>query len=80
METRVQPWGNSLAMRIPRAHARECGLEAGSPVDVAVVDGTLVVRPVRQGRASLRTLLRRIDSSNLHGAVATGRAVGREAW
>jgi antitoxin component of MazEF toxin-antitoxin module len=42
MRTRVQKWGNSLALRIPKPLATEIGLRRNSPVDVSLVDGRLV--------------------------------------
>ena len=34
MKTRIQKWGNSLALRIPKSFANEVGLEQDSPVEV----------------------------------------------
>ncbi len=79
MVTRVQKWGNSLALRIPRSFAVQAKVAAGSAVDIAVEKGQLVVRPVRQ-RYRLRALLKAVDARNLHGEVQTGRPVGREVW
>ena len=36
MHTKVQKWGNSLALRIPRSFAAEAQVEEGSTVDVSV--------------------------------------------
>jgi len=79
MVTRVQKWGNSLAVRIPQSFAAQAKVAAGTAVDIAVEKGQLVVRPVRQ-RYRLRDLLKGIDARNLHTEVQTGRPVGREAW
>jgi antitoxin MazE len=79
MVTRVQKWGNSLALRIPRSFAVQAKVAAGTAVDIAVEKGQLVVRPVRQ-RYRLRDLLKAVDARNLHAEVQTGRAVGREIW
>ena len=35
MKTRIQKWGNSLALRIPKSFAHEVGLEQDSQVEVA---------------------------------------------
>jgi antitoxin component of MazEF toxin-antitoxin module len=45
MESRVQRWGNSLAVRIPKPLAAEIGLEDSSPVELSLQDGKLVVAP-----------------------------------
>lgn len=79
MQTKVQKWGNSLAVRIPRSFAAEARVEAGSTVDLAVENGNLLIRPARR-RLRLSALLRRITTRNLHAEVTTGRAVGKEAW
>ena len=67
-------------MRIPRSFAAEAQVEEGAAVDLSVVSGTLVVRPLRVRKYSLNGLLRKVNRRNLHGEVSTGRAVGREAW
>ena len=79
MVTRVQKWGNSLALRIPQSFAVQAKVAAGTAVDIAVEKGQLVVRPVRQ-RYRLRDLLKVVDARNLHAEVQTGRPVGREIW
>ena len=79
MVTRIQKWGNSLALRIPQSFAIQAKVAAGTAVDIAVEKGQLVVRPVRQ-RYRLRDLLKAVDARNLHAEVQTGRPVGREIW
>jgi antitoxin MazE len=80
MQTRIQKWGNSLGLRIPRSLAAEVQVEEGATVDLSVENGQLLVRPLRVRRYSLKVLLRRVSRRNLHGEVSTGRAVGRETW
>lgn len=45
MKTRIQKWGNSLALRIPKSFANEVGLESNALVELALVNGQLVVTP-----------------------------------
>lgn len=45
MKTRVQKWGNSLAVRIPKSFAAEAGLHANASVELSLVDGALVLFP-----------------------------------
>jgi antitoxin MazE len=80
METRVQRWGNSLAIRIPKPLADEIGLQNNSPVQISLRDKALVVVPVRNPTLSLDALLAQVTPNNLHGEVQTGSAVGGEAW
>jgi antitoxin MazE len=80
METRVQRWGNSLALRIPKPLADEAGLKDNSPVQLSLRDKSLVIVPVRKPALSLDTLLAQVTATNLHCEVQTGPAVGGEAW
>jgi antitoxin MazE len=80
MQTKIQKWGNSLGLRIPRSFAAEAQVEEGATVDLSVEDGRLLVRPLRVRKYSLNGLLRKVSRRNLHRKVATGKAVGREAW
>ena len=80
MITKIQKWGNSLGLRIPKSFAAEAQVEAGSSVDISVEDGGLVVRPMRRKKYVLSELLRRVTSRNIHDEIATGEPVGREVW
>ena len=80
MKTRIQKWGNSLALRIPRPFAEESNLHEDSPVDLTVRNGKLVVVPVHESTMSLEELVERITPRNRHTEVETGEAVGNEVW
>ncbi len=80
MKSRVQRWGNSLAVRIPKPLAAEVGLEDDSPVELSLWDGRLIVAPIIRPKASLEQLLSQVTEKNKHHEVDTGPAVGSEAW
>ena len=80
METRVQRWGNSLAVRIPKPLADEAGLKVNSPVKLSLRDKKLVIAPVVKPALSLEQLLAQVTQDNLHREVDTGPALGGEAW
>jgi len=80
MKTRVQKWGNSLALRIPKSFADDVGLQKGTSVDVSLADGKIVVTPVTKAKLTLEQLLSKVTKENLHHEVDTGSAVGNETW
>lgn len=80
MRTRVQKWGNSLALRIPKPFATEVGLKRDSTVEISLADGRLVIAPVAEPVLTLEYLLAQVTEDNLHGEIETGPAVGREVW
>ena len=79
MTTTIQRWGNSLAVRIPKALALEAGLEEDTEVEMAVRGGNIVVRPARKDW-SLHELVAGITPANSHGETSWGRRAGREVW
>ncbi|HWK89822.1 MAG TPA: AbrB/MazE/SpoVT family DNA-binding domain-containing protein [Longimicrobium sp.] len=80
MRVRVQKWGNSLALRIPRSFARETALDSGAEVDLTLEGRRLVITPLPAPVYSLDELLAQVTSENLHSETETGPAVGNEAW
>jgi antitoxin MazE len=80
MDTKIQRWGNSLAVRIPKAFAEQAGVVEGSAVDISVADDSIVIRRRRLRPAELDDLLAQVTPENLHGEIDTGASVGREAW
>ena len=80
MQGKVQKWGNSLAIRIPKAFANEVGFQQDGEVDISIVDGQLVVSQWVGQTLSLEDLLAGVTEDNLHSEVSSGPAVGKEAW
>ncbi len=79
MTATIQKWGNSLALRVPRAVAQQINVAEGEAVELKVDAGALVVRPARR-RYRLADLLRRVTLQNAHPETDWGRARGREVW
>ena len=80
MRVRVQKWGNSLALRIPKSFAAETALDPGSEVDLSLEGGRLVVTPVVAPGYELSDLLAQVTPENLHSEVDFGPSVGGEVW
>ena len=75
----VAKWGNSLAVRIPAAYAREIGAKDNSKAELTVENGRLVLTPVNQvPRFELDALIEQISDENRHPEIETGTAVGDE--
>lgn len=80
MEARVQKWGHSLALRIPSTFAKKIRIQSGSRVDLSEVKGKLVITLIEPEEPNLEMLLAGVTTDNMHHEVATGDAVGNEAW
>jgi antitoxin MazE len=80
MRARVQKWGDSLALRIPKAIALEAGLEQNGEVELSVEKERLVVTPLVARSYTLDELLAGVKPSNLHAETEWGSPVGKENW
>lgn len=78
MKTAVQKWGNSLALRIPKAFAEQAQVRKGTAVNLTLEKGRLVVAPVRAKASSLKKLLARVTPDNIHSETDWGQPVGKE--
>ncbi len=79
MKVQVQKWGNSLALRIPKAFAVQSNVTSGSTVDVSMENGKIIVTPIEEREFTLEELVNGITKENRHGEVDWGRPVGNEA-
>lgn len=77
MEIHLKKWGNSLAIRIPKAFLEQAKLREGMPVEIYMKGDSIVLSPVE---FTLQELLKNIKPSNLHRSIDTGRPTGREVW
>ena len=79
MRIRVQRWGRSLAVRIPKPFADRLRLLPSSEVEVSLEKGGLRISPARP-QWGLGALLAGISKRNLHHEVESGPVPGREVW
>jgi antitoxin MazE len=79
MKVQVQKWGNSLALRIPKAIAVETRIEQGSTMEMTLSKNGILVEP-HEKEMTLDNLLAEISSDNLHGEIEFGKSEGNEVW
>jgi len=84
MIVEFRKWGNSLAVRIPKALADAVKVSDGKRAELKVENGTLVLRPVvkpaRKARYTLDELLSGMPPDNVPLEVDWGARRGNEAW
>ena len=80
MKTTVQKWGNSLALRIPSAFAKEIQVRQGSEVELTVEKDRLIVKPTMWRKLSLAQMLKGVTKENRPSEIDWGAPVGREIW
>jgi antitoxin MazE len=77
-------WGNSLAVRIPKALADAIKASDGKRAEINVENGALVLRPLvkrtRKSRYTLDELLHGMTRDDVPQEVDWGPRRGNEAW
>lgn len=77
MKTQLAKWGNSLAIRLPRALTDQIGIHEGSSVEIIPEETHLIVR---KPGYTLKGLLAQVTPENLHTDTDTGEPRGKEIW
>jgi len=80
MQVRIAKWGNSLAVRLPKAIADDLGLTEGQAMDVAIERGVVNLKPAT-ARVRLSDLVaeaKRLGPAGHPEVVAWGGDVGAE--
>jgi antitoxin MazE len=72
-------WGNSLAVRIPAKFAEQSGMREGTPIQINVKSGRLIIERARP-KYKLKDLLVGYSSDDQPEEFWKGPAVGDEEW
>ncbi|MFW9262944.1 MazF family transcriptional regulator [Nostoc sp. KVJ20] len=76
----VAKWGNSLAIRIPKAVAEQAHITEGTGMDITVEGSSLIFTPRKRKKYTLDELLEGMTPDKFHPEFETGNAVGNEHW
>ncbi len=79
MRVKIKKWGNSLALRIPKAFASQTKIQENIFVNLTLEGDRIFIEPTEE-KFTLKDLVGRIDESNLHGEIDFGQPVGNEQW
>jgi antitoxin MazE len=77
---RVQRWGNSQGVRLPKSVLDLAGIEVGDDVEINVSDRQIVVTRVARPKYDLAELVAGIPKGHKATEVDFGPPVGKETW
>ena len=80
MTTKVQKWGNSLAVRLPKELATSLRLHEGGEVVLVQEGDALILRKGKKSQIPLSRLLKGVNAKNIHGETDRGKVRGKELW
>jgi antitoxin MazE len=76
-KAQLAKWGNSLAVRIPKAVADQARMQEGDPILIEVVKGRIELRPAER-IPTLEELVAQITPENRYEETDWGPDVGKE--
>lgn len=84
MTSKLQKWGNSLALRIPKSYAKEVKLDEGSKVKIKIEKNSIIISPVmkkkRKKKYNLEEMISQITPENRYNEIDFGPSVGKETF
>lgn len=80
MDTTIQKWGNSFAVRLPKAITKKLRIGAGTKVRVNADKRRIVIQQVPKKRETLEDLVARITPETRHQEFQWGKPQGKEIW
>lgn len=79
MTTKVQRWGNSLAVRLPKVILDDLNIKEGSDINISVENNAIKIIPIKK-KPTLEELMSKITPENKHDEVNWGKPEGAEIW
>ena len=80
MVSKVQKWGNSQGLRLPKHVLHLADIAVGDDVEIVVGDHQITVKKVRRTKYDLAELVSRIPKGYKAREVDFGPPVGKEDW
>ena len=77
---RVQRWGNSQGLRLPKHVLERAGLKVGDSLAIEICDQEIVLRKIAKPKYDLAELAARIPEESKPKEEGAGPPVGREEW
>ena len=78
MTVKLQKWGNSMGVRIPKSIIEKVNLEENDELIIEQQDGKIVIFPAKK-KLSLSDMMDQVTPENLHGEDKF-KPEGNEVW
>jgi len=80
MTSKVQKWGNSQGLRLPKQVLDLADIAVGEDVEIVVGERQILIKKVRRPKFDLAEMVARIPKGYKPKEVDFGPAVGKEEW
>jgi len=80
MLTKVQKWGNSQGLRLPKHTLEDARISVGDDVEVIAQEGKILIQKVSKSKFDLAEMVSRMPRRHRVKEESFGKPVGREEW
>ena len=80
MEARLQKWGNSDGIRIPKVFLQSLNLKTNDKITIEQVDDKIIISKSNNEKISLKELFDEYQGKNMAKEFEWDDARGREIW
>jgi antitoxin MazE len=79
MKTKIQKWGNSLGVRLPKSITEQKALKEGRGVSIMIKDNQIVIEPIEEDE-TLESIMAAVSPDNLPREIDWAEEQGNEIW
>lgn len=80
MTYRVQKWGNSNGIRIPKVYLDALNLKSGDSINIVREDNKLIITKSEREKANLKLRIKNYDGPMINDEFTWDEAKGKEIW
>jgi antitoxin MazE len=80
MVTRVQKWGNSQGLRLPKHILESADISIGDQIEVNTEEGLIIIKKVAKREFILEEMVARMPRKYKVREESFGKPVGKEEW
>lgn len=79
---KIQKWGNSQGIRIPKKLLKNTQIQIGEEVNIAIQVGKIIIEPTKKihGRYNIEELAKQMPDEYNPTEENWGNSVGKEVW
>ncbi len=79
MLAKIQKWGNSQGIRIPKVFLKESHITVGDEIDISLNEGNIIIKP-KVKKYDIKDLVAGMPKDHKPEEINWGPPVGKEEW
>lgn len=80
MVSKVQRWGNSQGLRLPKHILESADISVGDNVEIVSQEGQIIIKKVAKRKFNLAEMVSRMPRNYKVREESFGKPMGKEAW